>query len=484
MRNSLRNATFSACLVAVTANGCDRVVVPESAPTPSSTELAPLLEASSATADANDDAGGAPENGPAAENSSVAEHEPLGPVAFFLVRQKGWVVLTDSGFAEVPDATTSSNFSDGFQRFRGRLVGLGYEDWFELRPEGISQATDIPKIDDPPKSSWTTAPDGSIWTLSPGKVAHLVDAAWKTVEFDPELPDDVLYTGIAVDADGEPWVATGKAIFRRKENAWVRVSFPGSREAVYLEGLTHSPRGDIYLPSGDSIFLLGDSPTRVKLKSNGRSRLSAIKFVTSSEGELFALAHGIEGVSLFLPEEKSRFIRGGKKLNLNFITESAVDGQGRVWLSGDAGLAVAALDGTMTSYPSGSVELIAGKLKSIIILGDGPPLPSVSGEIATGSLSGAISRDGVPLAQARVEICASPSGVFTRSPCAGRLRRFKGKTDEAGRFLFADVPLGSYGIAIKTGRSWRLSIFPTLGARMKSGETSDIGTLNIDTEED
>lgn len=493
MRTSLRHATVALGIVMCAAAGCDRFTDPGSddiLPPPAAPEPPTVQDVGTAAAapTAGEAGGDAPGSVADAKSDTAAEPtanaKPLDRIAFFSVAQKGWVALTDEGFAEVPTKGTGGGLSHGARRYGDRLIGPSYGGWLEFRADGIHTASDIPKPEGSMLRGWAVGPDDSLWTLAPGKVAHLEDGAWTSSEIDAELPGDVLYTGMAIDKDGEPWVATGKVVLRRKDGAWAPVSFPGSQQAIFLQGLGHSPSGDIYLPYRGKLMRLGDAPTKVKLKSAGYASFSGVSFATAADGTTYGLAHASNGASLFVPEGKKRFVRSKKGLNLDFVTRSAIDARGRVWLSGDAGLAVADLDGNMTQYPSGSVELIAGKLHGLIVVGEGPDLPKVSGELATGTLKGNIMRDGEAFADAKVEICPRPSTFFSRTPCTGESPRFKGKTDAEGNFVFADVPLGSYGVAIKTGRSWRLSLIPDLGAHMKADETYDVGTLRVDTKKD
>lgn len=48
-----------------------------------------------------------------------------------------------------------------------------------------------------------------------------------------------------------------------------------------------------------------------------------------------------------------------------------------------------------------------------------------------------------------------------------------------GNFAFDDVPLGAYGIAVKSGRKWQITLSAALGTQMTEGATYDIGSLEL-----
>ena len=72
-----------------------------------------------------------------------------------------------------------------------------------------------------------------------------------------------------------------------------------------------------------------------------------------------------------------------------------------------------------------------------------------------------------------------PSSLIKTSPCEDSPIRFAGTTDAAGKFSFADVPLGAYGVGVKAGEKWKITFSGEYGAKMKEGKPFDIGKLKF-----
>jgi len=89
-------------------------------------------------------------------------------------------------------------------------------------------------------------------------------------------------------------------------------------------------------------------------------------------------------------------------------------------------------------------------------------------------------KDGTPVANTTVELCPSPSTFFTKTPCADAPVKFSVKTDASGVWTVPDAPLGSYGLAIKNGRKWSITLMSDVGDGMKSGTVYDTGSISLE----
>ena len=135
-------------------------------------------------------------------------------------------------------------------------------------------------------------------------------------------------------------------------------------------------------------------------------------------------------------------------------------------------------DDAVTEWMSGSVAELVGPVESILVLGAGPELPKV-GEVVTGGLKGQVIAEGKPAAGVEVELCASPSMMFETSPCADATKRFEVTTDSEGRFSVTDVPLGVYGVAVKTDGKWQVTRATNGADAMTAQAVLDLGQVLV-----
>jgi hypothetical protein len=112
------------------------------------------------------------------------------------------------------------------------------------------------------------------------------------------------------------------------------------------------------------------------------------------------------------------------------------------------------------------------------VLGAGPKLPE-AGEVKRGSLTGRIVSGDKGAAGLAIELCESPSSYYSKTPCTGAPTHLKGTTDADGRFSFQDVPLGAYGVGVKVGKKWQVTLGSAMGSKMKPGESVDIGEIEL-----
>jgi len=115
----------------------------------------------------------------------------------------------------------------------------------------------------------------------------------------------------------------------------------------------------------------------------------------------------------------------------------------------------------------------------MLVVGAGPAELPGAGAVRKGGLSGTLVRDGNPLAGVAIEICPSPSMIYSKTPCADGAVKFSAKTDEAGMWTVPEVPLGTYGIAVKIDGKWKITLGRSLGAGMKEGQVLDTGAMTV-----
>jgi hypothetical protein len=127
----------------------------------------------------------------------------------------------------------------------------------------------------------------------------------------------------------------------------------------------------------------------------------------------------------------------------------------------------------------GSVPETAGMIGGLVVVGAGPDLPDVGEQKRASSFSGVILVDSKPAAEVPVELCPELGLRIRTSPCEDSPIVFRGKTDADGRFTFADVPLGVYGVAVKPAESWKITESGAYGVGMQEGKPFDLGKLKF-----
>ena len=156
----------------------------------------------------------------------------------------------------------------------------------------------------------------------------------------------------------------------------------------------------------------------------------------------------------------------------------AVDDRGRAWIHTEAGVLILGPGDAKTEWPGGSIPELTGEIRVILVVGAGPSeLPSA---VRKGGLTGKLLRDGNPLANLPVEICPSPSMIYSKTPCHDGAVKFTAKSDDSGVWTVSDIPIGTYGIAVKIDAKWQITFGHPLGDGMKKGQVDDTGSLTLD----
>jgi len=399
----------------------------------------------------------------------------LANAALFMVRDKGLIALTETGFTTIPGSERMyvAGFVHGAD---GVVYAMTASNIERVEGDGMPE---VAKLDYGTLGSVADFDVGSqaqIWVIGTKGLAEFRDGSWTSyAKAEVGLSEDFA-VGIAIDQNGDPWAATSDSLVRRTPaGAWEPAELPKGR-TKFLNKMGRGPDGEVYLSTYDRLLRLTGDPGLVKIKKGRYESPGAFAFAESTYG---AIISGLEDVSIFLPEDQAVRYVGKKDLGIGTVSAVAVDSSGRVWAAGDAGVAIVGPGDARVTWRSGSMEEVAGQISNLIVRGEGPPLPE-AGEIKKGGLSGQIIEGDEGVAKVKVELCESPDMLYSRTPCTGAPTHLEGTTDEDGRFRFDDVPLGAYGLAVKDGNKWKISLGAALGTQMKEGEVYDIGQMSID----
>lgn len=494
------STTFFAMLSLSTAllGACDsgeKQAAPGDAPKPASTSPSTLTPPTPATppeikadtkADAKADAPVADATKPAeptAPTTPAAAAGPAGP-AYFAVDEKGVVRLEDDKFTVLDGSPRK--LMKGLQiGGDGALWVVGYEDVLRLEGDKFKKITKAgfselgSSIDD-----FAVTAGGEVWAATFKGVGHYDGKAWTVEEKAKIGAGDDLLQGIAVDKAGNVWVASTHKVHVRTGGAWkdVDLSKAGPKRQLFFEGVRLAPDQSVYALASAALLRVGPAADAVAAVKFGDDDLPSFADLSVSNNGAVA-ARNLDDVTVMPAGGAARTwsSRNGKDFRADNIRTVAVDDGGRAWVGSDAGVSVVGPGDAKVEWPQGSVLELIGEIRGIVVVGSGPATLPASGAVRKGGLTGKLVRDGAALASVDVEICPSPGMVFTKSPCADAATKFAGKADDKGVWTFTDVPLGSYGIAVKIEGKWQITFGRSLGEGMKEGQVFDTGAITLDS---
>jgi hypothetical protein len=275
------------------------------------------------------------------------------------------------------------------------------------------------------------------------------------------------------------WVASSNQLHVREAEAWVEVDVSSAfSRKPFFESVRCAPDGTVYAIASAALIeaKAKDAVSAVDLKLAGFASLGMLSF---SANGIMALRSRVDGIVVRQPDGATTEFRAGKTFEAESIRSVGVDTTGRAWIGTDLGVAIIVPGSDeAVQWRSGSVLELAGHVEHIVAIGAGPDLPEV-GAVKTGGIKGKVLTDGKTLAEAEVEMCPSPDTLFKTSPCGDSPVKFASKTSADGEFSFDAVPIGAYGVAVKVGGKWQLTMSSNFGTKMKEGDTYDIGSINV-----
>jgi hypothetical protein len=436
---------------------------------------APPSAAGAAAPRGSEKAAALPSAAPSPELPPLANTPPPGP-AYFGVRDAGLIKL-DEG-----------RFSVAFEKLQGvRRIAPGTGgDLYLASNDGVHRFSSgkLDKLSSdgvaPLVRDLAVGPDGHVWTITVEGVGHYDGKTWSTEEKAKIDPSSTGLQSIAIDTKGRVWVAGLKSIFLREGDAWKTVDTSKAAPGALFEKLAPGLSGEVYAAVAKGLLkMTGESVELVRYGIDDYVG-SVNQLAVGPEGELYALA-GITGVVVvptragvspkLLPPDWSSLKAGN-------IKSLAVDGAGRSWIATENGMLLIDRKGAVTQWPNGSVKELAPGVEAIYVVGSGPTLPEV-GPAAKGSIRGKLFKDGAAAFDRDIEVCASPSMLFEKTPCSSAAFYRSVTTDKEGTFLFEGVPLGTYGFAIKKpDGKWGITPVDCC-SKMQEGKVFDIGTIEL-----
>lgn len=408
---------------------------------------------------------------------ATASPTTLADSALFLLRDKGAVVLADGKFTTVPD-TASKYFAKIARDHEGKVYALGSGEIVAFEGATMRKVAEAGYDAVGSLQSFGMDRKGGVWAAGSKGVHHFENGSWSTDDVATFGTGTVLFGGIAVDSDDRPWLCTADAVWHREADVWKKATLPkGGMAKKYLQDVVAGPAGSVWIGSMDSVYKIvaPGTITREKLPKSQYGMWGDIAFSDSGAG---VIETSTDELAQFLP--KVARYKSGKDYKLGMISALAIDDRERTWVAGDGGIAIVGPAAERVFWRSGSIEEVAGSVTHLVVVGRGPELPQ-AGDVKKGNVKGSIVDGDKGLAAVDVELCESPSFIYTKTPCHGAPTHLRGKTDAEGNFQFTDVPLGAYGVAVKIGKKWQITMGAGYGSTMKAGDTIEIGKIEIET---
>lgn len=399
--------------------------------------------------------------------------------AFFAVDKRGVVRLDKGEFTPLKNGPDSL-IKNLHVAADGALWVLGFETIYKLQAldaDGFKEVArggfqETGSIDD-----FFVVADDDVWAAGFGGVSHWDGKAWTREEKAAIGAGDDTIDGIAVGRDGKVWVASSNQIHVKDGGAWSTLDLGKIKDKLFMEGVERAADGTVYALASSALLKLGPGPTDaavVKLGGGGFPSYSDLALGpdgTIAVRNLFDLV--IASPSATKAWRKKDYMSEG-------VRALAVDASGRVWVGSEIGVTILGPGDAKVEWPSGAVAALSGEVVGVAVAGAGPAELPTTGPVATGGLKGKLLRGGQPVPGIEVELCSSPDMMFSRTPCADSRVKFSGKTDANGEWQFDKVPLGAYGIALKSEGKWRITLGSDLGVEMREGEVYDAGSISLD----
>jgi hypothetical protein len=282
------------------------------------------------------------------------------------------------------------------------------------------------------------APDGKLWVITNNQLSRFDGRAWQIFEPEQKPSGNYVFTKIAIDANGDPWVASPGGLFTYKGQTWENFYQP----ALPAPGsMTIDSRQNIWIGTLGGIF---------KFNGGGWDSIEARP----------------------------------KGLGSSAVVEAKFDENGRLWAATAYGMAV--FDGkNWITYRMDNSPLPDNLVTSLAVTSGGPALPAVVSKVA-GRLSGRVLSEGAPVNDKRIELCVEPLGTAYsgETPCENQAFHQLVKTDGLGDFTFRDVPPGRYQLAIEINKDNWTTYARETGegntAFVPPGVYASLGTINVE----
>ena len=312
------------------------------------------------------------------------------------------------------------------------------------------------------------------------KGLHHYDGSSWTIE-DKAKIGVTLLRDVEVDRDGNVWVTSSNALLSKKKgsDAWTEADVSAEiKGKPFFKELAKGPDGTLYASVSGGLLKLENGKWKKVAGDFGFGGTDHVS--VGPTGTVVALS-GTKRLHVLGPGGQTQIDPASANLKASSFKQVAIDGSGRIWIATDYGLVVVDEKGkTIAQWPPSTLPGVTGEISHIVVTGAGPTnLPKPTAPV-TGTVKGKVLKSGSPAAGADLELCASPSMVFKSTPCEGRAFKKTTRTSATGEFSIPDVPIASYGFAVKTpGAKWMITLGSDCCSKMKQGMEYDVGAIKL-----
>ncbi len=308
---------------------------------------------------------------------------------------------------------------------------------------------------------------------------HYANGTW-SIEEKSRIGASLL-RDVEIDRDGNTWVASSNALHEKKKGGseWTEVDVSSELQGKpFFKQLEKAPDGTLYASVSRGLLKLEDGKWKRVEGDFGFSGTTELD--VGPTGTVVALS-GTKKIHVLSAQGKSTIDLKTNNLKASSIKQVAVDGSNRLWVATDNGLVLLDEKGKLLEHwPPATLPGVTGDISHIVVTGAGPsklPRPQAP---ASGTVKGKVLKGGSPAAQADLELCNSPSMMFKTTPCEERQFKKTTKTSPAGDFSLPDVPIASYGFAVKpAGGKWVITLGSDCCSKMKQGQDYDVGAIKL-----
>jgi hypothetical protein len=326
------------------------------------------------------------------------------------------------------------------------------------------------------------APDGSVWVGYYGGVARYAQGEWTMFTSDLYNTGDYSgsITGLAVAPDGTLWVATLDAVSSYDGSAWKEYrKGSGFDDDVSPHELAVDSKNRVFTVDYDTLDVFENG----KWGSVKMGDFWTIHSLTVDPQDRVWVNTSISGIMIYNGSDWTGYSFQKGEIHSNGVYMAAFDKSGRTWLAMAYGIDVLS-NGVWTHFRMDNADLVDNEFAAVAVVGDGPPLPAAMTK-QTGSITGRVTQNDEPVANAEMEFCVEAVGgvYFGDTPCSDQPFFKKTTTDADGKFTVTDLPAGYYILTIKVNGDWiSMGAYGTDRILVEEGRETDLEELTVNTD--